>query len=91
MPLPSPLFWLIILFLVILVWLDGLVAGKAASAPGTPGQPSLWQRTGQYFRRFIKNPTPGTILGLFVVLILLRLLIGLLPLLAFLIAAWAVR
>lgn len=87
----SPLFWLILLFLVILVWFDGVAAGKGISTDGQPGKLSLWQRGGQFFRRIIKNPTPTAIFGLFLVLLLFRLLVGLLPLLVFLFAAWLAR
>lgn len=91
MNLSSPLFWLILLFLVILVWFDGLAAGKSTSGDAQPAKPSLWEKSGRYFKSMIKNPTPGTVLGLFILLLILRLLVGLLPLLAFLIAAWVVK
>jgi len=88
----SPLFWLIILFLVILVWFDGVAAGRGMTpVEGKPIKPSLWQRGGAFCRRFIKNPTPASVMGLFLVLLLLRLLIGLAPLLLFLIAAMVVK
>jgi len=92
MNLASPLFWLIILFLVILVWFDGVAAGRGITpVEGKPGKPSLWQRGGAFCKRFIKKPTPASILGLFIVVLLLRLLIGLAPLLLFLLAAWGLR
>lgn len=92
MQFASPLFWIIILFLVILVWFDGVAAGKdLSSTEGKANKPSLWQRGGRFFKRMFKNPTPASVVGLFIVLLLVRLLIGLLPLLLFLAAAWVAR
>ena len=92
MGISSPLFWLILLFLVVLVWFDGVAAGKSSGGDEKKGgKPSLWQRGGGYLRKLVKNPTPWTVFGLFVALVVLRLLIGLLPLLVFLIAAWVAR
>lgn len=92
MNLASPLFWIIVLVLVILVWFDGMAAGKTlGSTEAKPAPPSLWEKSGQFFKRMIKNPTPGTVIGLFILLLILRLLVGILPLLAFLIAACIVK
>ncbi|MFO0813410.1 MAG: hypothetical protein U0796_09335 [Gemmatales bacterium] len=90
MAFSSPLFWCIILFLVVLVWFDGIATGRSLKDE-LPGKPSLWQRTGTFFRRFVKKPTTGKIVGLFLLVLVLRLLLGLLPLLMFLLAAWAMR
>lgn len=86
----SPLFWCIILFLVVLVWFDGIATGRSLKDEPT-GKPSVWQRAGHYLRRFVKKPTPGKIAGLFLVVLGLRLLIGLLPLLLFLLASWVMK
>ena len=90
MPLTSTLFRIIVHFLVSLVWFDGVAAGKGSSpTEGKPAKP--WHRGGQFFKRMIKNPTPTTIFGLVVLLVVLRLLIGLLPLLLFLLATLIFR
>lgn len=92
MPLSSPLFWLIILFLVVLVWFDGVAAGRRITPDeGKPAKSSIWQRGGAFCKRFLKKPTPASIVALFLVLLLLRLLLGLAPLLLFLLAAWGLR
>jgi hypothetical protein len=88
--MPSPLFWLVLLFFVILVWFDGVAAGRTVATISTD-KPTIWKRVGHWLRRYFKNPTASTILGLFIVLLLLRLLIGLAPLLLFIIATWIWR
>ena len=90
MGLSSPLFWCIILFLVVLVWFDGIATGRSLKEEKT-GKPSVWQRTGNSLRRFVKKPTPGNVVALFLVVLLLRLLVGLLPLLLFLMATWIMK
>jgi hypothetical protein len=90
MAFSSPLFWCIILFLVVLVWFDGIATGRSLKEE-PQGKPGVWQRAGNYLRRFVKKPTPGKIVGLFLVVLGLRLLIGLLPLLLFLLATWVMK
>jgi hypothetical protein len=86
----SPLFWCIILFLVVLVWFDGIATGRNLKEE-LAGKPSLWQRTGTFFRRFVKKPTTGKVVGVFLLVLVLRLLLGLLPLLLFLLATWVLK
>lgn len=75
----------------ILVWCDGLKAGRQLNAPSNPDKPSLWQRGGAWLKRYFKKPTPGTVMTLFLVLLLLRLLLGLLPILLVLLASLLFR
>lgn len=75
----------------ILVWCDGLKAGRQLNSPDNPAKPSLWQRGGAWLKRFFKQPTPGTVMTFFIVLLMFRLLLGLLPILLVLLASLLFR
>ncbi|MBL8824983.1 MAG: hypothetical protein JNJ77_20515 [Planctomycetia bacterium] len=85
--MPSPLFWLLLIGLAILVWLDGVAAGRNTIANDKVAEKqNSWKRAGNWLRQYVKNPTPGKIVTLFVLLLVLRLLLGLAPMLLFLLA-----
>lgn len=85
--MPSPLFWLLLIGLAIMVWFDGVAAGRNTITNDKESKkPNAWNRAGHWLRKYVKNPTPGKIVTLFVLLLVLRLLLGLAPMLLFLLA-----